>query len=554
MTTTRRKGARRARPRMPGPLSLPRQRAPFEAELRSWAGFLYPAPGAAAERLASHQEGALTVAWEYESDDSPSAAQGVAYDMLKEREQVIALAILRALVRERARVVPETMSPKDDLESLRGELSAILGAPRIFLLEEEQDGVGLLGFLLPCAWGRRDTVEVVVHRAKVMRVGPLDAGADVRRQVVTGELDAIDALVGAAMLAGDLSVAAEHAARYAALRRPSRWYPVPRPDDPARHESGRDAPILTPSKLAHDIEQLRYMEQVGVLEKDLAPVIGDFEKVLGDIAPLGDSARVPMDDAARARIGHVYKRIVHVRSAPRVGRALGSTWSPSDVEQAYLAKEPNLIVLDRFLADDAISSLRQFCLESTIWSTNRYGHGRLGSFFRDGFNCPLLIQIAEELRTAMPRMIGLRHPLRQMWGFKCATRQPRLPAHADFAAVNVNFWITPDESNKDPSSGGMLLYDVKAPGDWDFDTYNRNGERIQALLAERGARATYIPYRCNRAVIFDSDLFHTTSDVTFADGYEHRRINVTLLFGDRSSVSERAPTVAPRSGARSPHG
>jgi hypothetical protein len=60
-----------------------------------------------------------------------------------------------------------------------------------------------------------------------------------------------------------------------------------------------------------------------------------------------------------------------------------------------------------------------------------------------GFNCPLLLQIAEELSEALPRVIGDRYPLRQLWGFKNA---PHLPAdstnHADFAAVNVNFWIT----------------------------------------------------------------------------------------------------------------
>ncbi len=42
-----------------------------------------------------------------------------------------------------------------------------------------------------------------------------------------------------------------------------------------------------------------------------------------------------------------------------------------------------------------------------------------------------------------------------------------------------------------------------------------------------------IPYRYNRAIIFDSDLFHTTPALRFRSGYENRRINVTLLYGDR---------------------
>ena len=90
----------------------------------------------------------------------------------------------------------------------------------------------------------------------------------------------------------------------------------------------------------------------------------------------------------------------------------------------------------------------------TIWSTNRYSHGRLGSFFHDGFTSPLLLQIADDLRTALPRVIGDRHRLRQAWGFKDGCTLPGRSTHADFAAVNVNFWVTPDDANLDDISGG----------------------------------------------------------------------------------------------------
>jgi len=44
---------------------------------------------------------------------------------------------------------------------------------------------------------------------------------------------------------------------------------------------------------------------------------------------------------------------------------------------------------------------------------------------------------------------------------------------------------------------------------------------------------TRIPHRANRAVIFKSDLFHKTSDCRFAEGYLNKRINISLLFGQR---------------------
>ena len=40
-------------------------------------------------------------------------------------------------------------------------------------------------------------------------------------------------------------------------------------------------------------------------------------------------------------------------------------------------------------------------------------------------------------------------------------------------------------------------------------------------------------YRANRAVIFDSDLLHQTDKIRFKEGYSSRRINVTLLYGER---------------------
>ena len=53
------------------------------------------------------------------------------------------------------------------------------------------------------------------------------------------------------------------------------------------------------------------------------------------------------------------------------------------------------------------------------------------------------------------------------------------------------------------------------------------------FLEEARDEPVTVPYRRNRVVIFDSDLFHRTDDLDFRPGYENRRINVTMLFGNR---------------------
>src|SRR4051794_26973571 len=59
----------------------------------------------------------------------------------------------------------------------------------------------------------------------------------------------------------------------------------------------------------------------------------------------------------------------------------------------------------------------------------------------------------EELRSNFPAILG-EHPLLRWWGFKYDSRLSGINVHADFAAVNVNFWITPDDANLEPGTGG----------------------------------------------------------------------------------------------------
>jgi len=344
----------------------------------------------------------------------------------------------------------------------------------------------------------------------------------------------IDERISEALIAHDLLAAGDIAHLYARIRWGSDWYPV---------RGDRTQPLMPPRtpdvllsvpKLRHDIDQMSYLQERGVLGREISSIIAAYERVAERVTAHGPEARVPLDAEAERTIGLVYGRILHVRPTPRVARALSNRWDPAQIEAQYLGRPPGVVVVDDFLSSDALDGLRAYCLESTVWSANRYTYGRLGAFFRDGFHCPLLLQIAQELRAALPRVIGDRHPLRQLWGFKNDHTVPGdATVHADFAAVNVNFWITPDDANLDPATGGLVVYEVDAPLDWDFWAYNADAELIRAFLARNDARSITIPYRANRAIIFNSDLFHCTSALRFRPGYQHRRVNITMLYGQR---------------------
>jgi hypothetical protein len=108
---------------------------------------------------------------------------------------------------------------------------------------------------------------------------------------------------------------------------------------------------------------------------------------------------------------------------------------------------------------------------------------------------------------------------------------PGIGIHADFAPINVNFWITPDDANLDPKSGGLVIWNHVAPLDWDFAKYNTDTTAAREFLAHVGARSVTVSYRSNRAILFDSRLFHETDRIVFKEGYLNRRINITLLYG-----------------------
>ena len=254
-----------------------------------------------------------------------------------------------------------------------------------------------------------------------------------------------------------------------------------------------ETPKVSVHKQRHDAEQRDYLAGLGVALKD-----GDLH--FAD----GEKLNTPAINPANAQ-------------------SAAAEWDK---------RQPRVVVIDNLLTEEALEKLRRFCWRSTVWR-KPYEKGYFGAMPEQGFACPLLAQIAEELRDTFPTLVG-DHRLRMLWGFKYSSSLGGTGIHADQAAVNVNFWITPDAANLNPESGGMVIWDVAAPEDWEARTYNGDDATVRAFLAKSGAKSITVPYRTNRAVIFDSDLFHETDAIDFKDGYLNRRINLTMLYGRRT--------------------
>lgn len=318
--------------------------------------------------------------------------------------------------------------------------------------------------------------------------------------------------------------------------RAMRLYRLPCPGDLAKVlQQNPEARLTSLHHLKLQAEQLEYLGARGRLSPANTGLAGRYRVVIAEIeASSPTSHRIVMNEEQFKRIGPTNGRLMHLTPANTVpGGALNPDLDFASISGGYCAQSPGLVVIDNFLKADALKRLRDYCLESTVWFDFRKAGGYCGSYMQDGFGNDLLMQLAGELREKLPEILG-QHPLNQMWGYIYDSEMSGITAHADAAAVNLNFWITPDEANEDPESGGLIVYTKEAPAEWDFEKYNNEYEAIEAFA--RGSDSVTVTHRCNRAVLFHSNLIHKTDNIRFKTGLENRRINITMLFGQRAGA------------------
>ena len=156
----------------------------------------------------------------------------------------------------------------------------------------------------------------------------------------------------------------------------------------------------------------------------------------------------------------------------------------------------------------------------------------------------------EDLRTALVQKEIELQSVR-------AKRNGGIDMHADPARITVNMWLTPDDANLDPESGGLVVYKKKVPKGASYEDYVlKSGKKVwEQISVEDEAEKMTVTYKRGRMLIvsfsilctcflreaalthshwrvqFKSHRLHHTDKVHWKKGYINRRINLTLLFG-----------------------
>lgn len=303
--------------------------------------------------------------------------------------------------------------------------------------------------------------------------------------------------------------------------------------------ASESAPIETTRfALIDSAEHVEYLIGQGKLDASFSQMAGTYRSVLEELAEADDDALITLSSRQSCKIASFFRKIIHFVDAPRIApSAINPELDFRAIENAYLASPVAVTCFDNFLTPKALRALYEFCLGSTIFVGQARG-GFLTSYMGAGFHCSLLFQIVEELKQAFPQLLA-NQTLGNMWVYRYPSEGEGVRAHTDEGSVTFNFWITPDAANLQIGRGGLVTYTKEQPLDWDWQRFNLDKDdpatrkEIDSFL--HSADTATIEYRDNRALLFHSNLFHRSDYFRFKDDYQSRRMNVTLLFGERGT-------------------
>ena len=290
-------------------------------------------------------------------------------------------------------------------------------------------------------------------------------------------------------------------------------------------------------RLLDAAEQVEYLLGRGLLHPSFAEMSKRYRDVLAEVSEeVGPDGTMTLTDGQRGLIGGFFDRVVRYTDTPDlVDKAINPDVDFGEIEESYLSSPISVTTFDDFLTTEALQILREFALENTVFF--KYSEARfVGSDLSVGFNCSLLYRMARELKANLPRILG-DHELTNVWIYRHRAESVGVEAHSDQGKVTFNFYISPDDANLDPEHGGLIVYTKEQPYDWDWHLYNRHKyrpdirEEIDAFLDS--AETLVVPHRQNRALLFNSNLFHRSDQLYFRDDFASRRMNVTMLFGKR---------------------
>ena len=199
-------------------------------------------------------------------------------------------------------------------------------------------------------------------------------------------------------------------------------------------------------------------------------------------------------------------------------------------------------VIDRVFTAEALRQVRKTLAASPEWHVPDWGRDAWD--LANGFQRlvdPQIVGAADLcVETARRADMGAVR-LTSCFAIRCNGNAGLLP-HADAADIVLNVWLTPDRFNCVPGSGGMTFWNRPVPEGVPKESFT-NAAWVRRYLALSGpASRLQIPYRENRAVLFDGRMIHQSQPISFtSERSEEFRLNLTFAMDylhDRDDLTE----------------
>jgi|TARA_R100001460_G_scaffold78127_1_gene119088 hypothetical protein len=181
-------------------------------------------------------------------------------------------------------------------------------------------------------------------------------------------------------------------------------------------------------------------------------------------------------------------------------------------------------VVDNFFTDDCLKALRYRVLFGKHFDKEYPGYLAIDYKANQDYLTDLIVNEIKN-KFDLPEFI-------RGWSFLYLKNTSGVPLHCDPSIVNLNAWISSDESVLDADKNGLHIYKILPPEHWNRLDWNENEDKCFEYIREQKVEPVKIKYKSNRVVFFNGAFFHKTNDVSMKEGFENKRVSYTLLFGN----------------------
>lgn len=190
------------------------------------------------------------------------------------------------------------------------------------------------------------------------------------------------------------------------------------------------------------------------------------------------------------------------------------------------SKPLDYVVVDHILDTNICKSLQEQLAQHWAWKLKDPQAKHLHNIRP---KISLINDVANEIKGKLPNVLG-NLELDTYWAIMNHKNTPGR-IHFDDCDLVVSLWLTPDEYNLNPQSGGLNLYDVHKNSDERWEEMFTCGDEIKDYVKANLKKEICIPYKWNRAIIFNPRNLHAAGYTDFKNDHVlNYRLNLTLAF------------------------